>query len=130
MRICPSWPSLTSTSRRSVRVSFFRFGRLTDDTRIRQIARIPRLQVRLECMLFRRRVELDLQETTPDLEKLSSATQELRSSARFKKVLQIVLCIGNALNTSTFRGGASGFAMEALVSLHLMFCWLATVHRN
>lgn len=72
-------------------------------------------------MLFRRRVELDLEETTPDLEKLSSATQELRSSARFKKVLQIVLCIGNALNTSTFRGGASGFAMEALVSLHLIF---------
>jgi hypothetical protein len=28
---------------------------------------------------------------------------------------QIVLCIGNALNTATFRGGASGFAMEALV---------------
>jgi diaphanous 1 len=54
-----------------------------------QIGRIPRLETRLECMLFRSRFDLDLQETIPDLEKLASATRQLRSSVKFKKVLQV-----------------------------------------
>ena len=78
---------------------------------------IPRLVERFDCMLFRRRLEFDVAEVVPDLQGLASATKELKASARFKGVLQVVLAVGNALNTSTFRGGAGGFGMDALLKV-------------
>ncbi|CDO73783.1 hypothetical protein BN946_scf185015.g111 [Trametes cinnabarina] len=82
-----------------------------------QIMTIPRLSQRLECMLYRRKLELEVEEIRPDLDVVHLASRELRSSARFKRVLQAILAVGNALNGSTFRGGAKGFQLEALLKL-------------
>ncbi|KIY49480.1 hypothetical protein FISHEDRAFT_65448 [Fistulina hepatica ATCC 64428] len=82
-----------------------------------QIMTIPRLTQRMECMIYRRKSELDLEEIRPDLKILRDASQELRSSARLKQVLSVVLAVGNALNGSTFRGGARGFKLEALLKM-------------
>ncbi|KAJ3566776.1 hypothetical protein NP233_g6789 [Leucocoprinus birnbaumii] len=82
-----------------------------------EIMTIPRLAERLECMLFRRKLELDIEEVRPELNILRNASREVRSSVRFKKLLQVVLTLGNALNGSTFRGGALGFQMEGLLKL-------------
>lgn len=82
-----------------------------------EIMTISRLSQRLECILYRRRLEMDMEEVRPELEMLRSAGSELRTSLRFKKVLQTVLAIGNALNGSTFRGGARGFQLDALMKL-------------
>lgn len=54
-------------------------------------------------------------EIRPELDTLRSASQELRSSNKFKTILQAVLAVGNALNGSSFRGGARGFQLEALL---------------
>jgi diaphanous 1 len=51
---------------------------------------IPRLNERFECMLYRRRLEIDVAEVVPDLKGLSMATRELRDSERFKQVLQVL----------------------------------------
>jgi hypothetical protein len=40
-------------------------------------------------MLFRRKLELDIEEIRPELNILRNASRELRSSAKFKKVLQV-----------------------------------------
>jgi hypothetical protein len=89
-------------------------------------------------MLYRRRLELDVEEIRPELDILHSASRELKASQRFKRVLQVrnasracvaiytrqaVLTVGNALNGSSFRGGALGFKLEALlkVSQHINF---------
>ncbi|CCM00171.1 uncharacterized protein FIBRA_02199 [Fibroporia radiculosa] len=82
-----------------------------------QIMTIPRLSERLECMLYRRKLELEIEEIRPELNIVRNASHELRSSTRFKKVLQAVLAVGNALNGSTFRGGARGFQLEALTKM-------------
>lgn len=50
---------------------------------------IPRLSHRLECMLYRRKLDLDIEEIRPELNILRNASQELRTSTKFKKVLQV-----------------------------------------
>jgi diaphanous 1 len=50
---------------------------------------IPRLGTRLECMIFRRRLELDVEELRPELDILRNASRQVRGSARFKGVLQV-----------------------------------------
>lgn len=60
---------------------------------------------------------MDVAELMPDLNGLAAATEELRTSAKFKRVLQVILSIGNALNESSFRGGAAGFQMDALIKV-------------
>ncbi|KAJ2931595.1 hypothetical protein H1R20_g5535, partial [Candolleomyces eurysporus] len=81
------------------------------------IMKVSRLSERLECMAYRRRVDLELEEIRPDLNTLRNASRELRSSSKFKQLLQVVLVIGNSLNGGTFRGGAQGFQLESLLKL-------------
>ena len=96
-----------------------------------QIMTVPRLAQRIECMIYRRKLDLEIEEIRPELNIIRNASRELRSSSRLKAVLQVypifivfpflglilqqvVLAIGNALNGSSFRGGARGFQLEAL----------------
>lgn len=72
-------------------------------------------------MLFRRRLEMEMEELKPDLTILRSAATELRDSQRFKKLLQTVLAIGNTLNASTFRGGATGFSLDSLLKVSSLY---------
>lgn len=78
---------------------------------------IPRLSERLECMIYRRKLDLEIEEIRPELNILRNASQELRQSIAFKQVLQAVLAVGNALNGSSFRGGARGFQLEGLLKV-------------
>lgn len=82
-----------------------------------EIMTIPRLPQRLECMMFRLRFELDVNEIRPELKTVHDACGELRSSERFKATLQAILAVGNALNGSTFHGGARGFRLETLLKM-------------
>jgi hypothetical protein len=98
------------------------------------IMTIPRIRERLDCMQYRRKLDLEVAELRPELGILRDAARELKASARFKQVLQVgsmlpnnevaflihhqgVLAIGNALNGSTFRGGAQGFQLESLLKV-------------
>jgi hypothetical protein len=80
-------------------------------------------------MLYRRRLEIEMEELKPDLSMLRSAASELRESQRFKTVLQTVLAIGNSLNASTFRGSAAGFSLDSLLKVRLASSVLCTRHR-
>ncbi|KZV82357.1 FH2-domain-containing protein [Exidia glandulosa HHB12029] len=82
-----------------------------------EIMAVPRLSQRIDCMIYRRKFELDIEEVRPDLDVLHHAAKELRASMLFKQLLQAVLSLGNALNGSTFRGGARGFQLEALLKM-------------
>ena len=50
---------------------------------------LPRITDRLRCMIYRRRLELDVEEIRPELDILHSASRELKASQRFKRVLQV-----------------------------------------
>ena len=54
---------------------------------------IPRLSERLQCLQYRRRLELELAEVRPDLNILRNAAREMRSSLKFKQTLQVGLCL-------------------------------------
>lgn len=82
-----------------------------------QIMSIPRLSGRLECMQYRRKLDLEIEEVRPDLNILRNVSRELRGSMKFKQTLQVVLVLGNTLNGSTFRGGARGFQLDSLLKL-------------
>jgi hypothetical protein len=40
-------------------------------------------------MIYRRRLELDIEEIRPDLDILHNASRELKTSQRFRRVLQV-----------------------------------------
>ncbi len=96
---------------------------------------IPRLSQRIECMIYRRKLDLEIEEIRPELNIVRNASHELRASSRLKNVLQVralvyvlvrnidpsqtVLAVGNALNGSSFRGGARGFQLDALSKVHI-----------
>lgn len=52
---------------------------------------IPRLAERLDCMLYRRKLDLDIAEIRPELNILRNASHELRTSKKFKQILQVWL---------------------------------------
>ncbi|THG98335.1 hypothetical protein EW026_g3828 [Hermanssonia centrifuga] len=86
---------------------FENVGRLAKaDQYFAQIMTIPRLSERLDCMLYRRKLEIEIEEIRPELNIVRNAS--LRKT---------VLALGNALNGSTFRGGARGFQLNGLLKL-------------
>ncbi|RUS31155.1 hypothetical protein BC938DRAFT_478371 [Jimgerdemannia flammicorona] len=81
----------------------------------RAISDINRLAERLDCMIFRRYFQTEAKELTAKLKILECVIVELRSSFKLRRLLQIVLNIGNHLNEGTFRGNALGFRLDTLL---------------
>jgi Rad3-related DNA helicase len=58
-----------------------------------------------------------VKEIDTKLDCLEKAQQALKSSAHLKTVLQVVLALGNFLNSSSKKGGAYGFKLDTLNKL-------------
>jgi hypothetical protein len=86
----------------------------------KQILSVPRVSLRLECIIFQREFEDQLATILPDLKALHIACAELRNNHRLGHLLQIVLLAGNALNKGTFRGNAKGFHITDLNKVQSM----------
>ena len=54
-----------------------------------EVMAIPRLPQRLDCMLYRRKLEVEIEEIRPELNIVRNASRELRSSPKFRAVLQV-----------------------------------------
>ena len=52
-----------------------------------------------------------------DIELVSSALEQVEDSICLKRMLEVVLALGNYLNGGTVRGGAHGFKLETLLKL-------------
>jgi len=52
---------------------------------------ILRLPERLECMLYRRKLELEIAEVKPDLDMVRNASAELKTSPKLKQVLSVLI---------------------------------------
>jgi len=73
-----------------------------------QIMNIPRLPERLECMLYRRKIDQDIEELRPELQILREASHELRASKRFKQILQVVIFPHDISASNLFRASTIG----------------------
>jgi hypothetical protein len=84
---------------------------------IKCIYEVPRLSTRLESMVFRLRYYQDIGEVQMDLQSLVSATEQVKKSEKFCRILQVILVIGNYLNGTSFRGNATGFKIDSLLCI-------------
>jgi hypothetical protein len=52
-----------------------------------------------------------------EIDAVLAGCNEVKQSPKFKKVLEVVLALGNYLNGGSFRGAAYGFKLDALNKL-------------
>jgi len=81
------------------------------------VMQIPRLEGRVNSLLYKSLASDALLKVTSEYRLLSEASDCLRESTLFVKVLRGVLVVGNHLNTGSYRGSASGFRLDMLLRL-------------
>jgi hypothetical protein len=79
---------------------------------------IPSLGDRIDAWCFQLGFDAQRAEAAQALEVVKAAVEQVRSSSAWRKLLQIVLSVGNFLNGgNAARGGAYGFRMDTLTKL-------------
>ncbi|XP_061582016.1 protein diaphanous homolog 1-like [Cololabis saira] len=81
------------------------------------ISSVKRLTPRLQAILFRLQFEEQLNNIKPDVVSVTAACEELRKSDTFAKLLQIILLVGNYMNSGSRNGMAFGFSISYLCKL-------------
>ncbi|KAJ3049045.1 Diaphanous [Rhizophlyctis rosea] len=82
-----------------------------------EMTKVPRLEQRLNAMLFKLRFLERVSDIRPDIAVLQKAATQLKSSKKLAQHLEIILAVGNYMNADSFRGGAWGFSIDTLVKL-------------
>lgn len=85
---------------------------------IASLCELNRILPRLDCILFKLRYDQMIENVKPVLEKSTAACQELIASKKFGRILQVILSIGNYLNSGSFIGNAVGFELPILTHLN------------
>lgn len=82
------------------------------------IGSIPQLRARLECFHFKQSFASKVSEIKPQLLLVKEATTSMKQNAdNFNKLLELVLAVGNFLNSGTNNGNANGFNLRTLPKL-------------
>ncbi len=82
-----------------------------------EIMGIPHLEERFDALIYRGMFEDKFASVLRHVTNLSHAIESVHSSPLFKRILEIILAVGNYLNGGTNRGGAFGFKLSTLPSL-------------
>lgn len=83
-----------------------------------EMSKVSWYKQRLKALLFKARFADKVEEIKPDLEAVLDASQELRTSPKLKKILELVLKMGNYMNKGNTRiGSAAAFKIEYLNKL-------------
>ncbi|XP_077959454.1 formin-like protein 2 isoform X2 [Gasterosteus aculeatus] len=87
---------------------------LSDEDRfMMQFSRIERLNQRMSIMTFMGNFADNVQMLTPQLHAMIAASVSIKSSQKLKKILEIILALGNYMNSSK-RGAVYGFKLQSL----------------
>uniref|UniRef100_A0A3P8SI74 Formin-like 2b n=1 Tax=Amphiprion percula TaxID=161767 RepID=A0A3P8SI74_AMPPE len=87
---------------------------LSDEDRFMlQFSRIERLSQRMNIMTFMGNFTDNVQMLTPQLHAIIAASVSIKSSQKLKKILEIILALGNYMNSSK-RGAVYGFKLQSL----------------
>lgn len=78
---------------------------------------IPNLQVRLQCLKTSFTFVQDAKRIHSVIVKMQKALAEVSKSGELRKILEVVLAIGNYMNGGTTRGSAWGFKLDILGNL-------------
>ncbi|XP_049611435.1 formin-like protein 2 isoform X1 [Syngnathus scovelli] len=84
-----------------------------EDSFMVQFSRIERLNQRMSIMTFMGNFSDNVQLLTPQLHAMIAASVSIKSSQKLKKILEIILALGNYMNSSK-RGAVYGFKLQSL----------------
>ncbi|XP_056156962.1 formin-like protein 2 isoform X2 [Lampris incognitus] len=87
---------------------------LSDEDRfMMQFSRIERLNQRMSIITFMGNFTDNVQMLTPQLHAIIAASVSIKSSQKLRKILEIILALGNYMNSSK-RGAVYGFKLQSL----------------
>lgn len=82
-----------------------------------ELMKVPRVESKLRVFSFKIQFNSQVSDLRKNLQIVNSASEEIRSSVKLKRVMQTILSLGNALNQGTARGAAVGFRLDSLLKL-------------
>lgn len=85
------------------------------------LAEIKRLLPRLKSLSFRLHQSEMVKDIKPDIVAGTTACEEVKHSKKFAKILELVLLLGNYMNSGSRNGGAFGFEMSFLTKVSFNF---------
>ncbi|KAG2691374.1 hypothetical protein I3843_08G006500 [Carya illinoinensis] len=82
-----------------------------------ELMKVPRVESKLRVFSFKIQFHSQVSDLRNNLNIVNSASEEIRNSAKLKRIMQTILSLGNALNHGTARGSAIGFRLDSLLKL-------------
>lgn len=82
-----------------------------------ELMRVPRVEAKLRVFSFKVQFRSQVSDLRNSLTVVNSAADQIRNSAKLKRIMQTILSLGNALNQGTARGAAVGFRLDSLLKL-------------
>ncbi|XP_039051238.1 formin-like protein 13 [Hibiscus syriacus] len=82
-----------------------------------ELMKIPRVESKLRVYSFKKQFRSQVSDLRHSLNIVNSTAEEIRNSAKLKRIMQTILSLGNALNQGTTRGSAIGFRLDSLLKL-------------
>jgi hypothetical protein len=81
------------------------------------IQSVPRLQERLKCWIFKNNFFTQVGEIQPDINATLKTIEDLLEAEGFVQLLQIILAVGNYINSTKNNGQVHGFQIASLLKL-------------
>jgi hypothetical protein len=81
------------------------------------LTRVPCYAERVQALFIKPHAEASFESLIRRTRKLIAAYREVIGSAKFHRILEVVLAVGNFMNGTSFRGGAYGFSLTLLTKL-------------
>uniref|UniRef100_A0A8D8D557 Disheveled-associated activator of morphogenesis 2 n=1 Tax=Culex pipiens TaxID=7175 RepID=A0A8D8D557_CULPI len=78
-----------------------------------EISKIPHYEQRLRSLHYKKRFQVTVNDLVPRISSVMEASREVARSRRLRKLLELVLALGNYMNRGA-RGNASGFRLASL----------------
>ncbi|CAA0825358.1 actin binding [Striga hermonthica] len=82
-----------------------------------ELMQVPRIEYKLRVFSFKIQFHSQVSDLRKSLNVVNSAADQIRGSAKLKRIMQTILSLGNALNQGTARGSAIGFRLDSLLKL-------------
>ncbi|KAH9661104.1 Formin-like protein 13 [Citrus sinensis] len=82
-----------------------------------ELMKVPRVESKLRVFSFKIQFHTQVSDLRSSLNVVNSAAEQVRNSAKLRRIMQTILSLGNALNQGTARGAAIGFRLDSLLKL-------------
>ena len=80
--------------------------------------KVPNAAKKFKCMLYQIQFKSRIEETVESIETLMKACDDVKNSIRLRKLMAVILTIGNQINTGGSGNMAEGFTLDALLKLN------------